>query len=101
MLSWFRRSKTTKDGHGDPTARTDASVKASAHSAGVGWRVASPTDLREQLQSSLGGAYALERELAGDVSAERFRREVHLTAGSQHPHVVPVLAAGSAGGLLQ
>ena len=86
-------------------------------------------DLRERLQAALGGAYALERELAGggmarvfvatetalgrrvvvkvlppelahEVSAERFRREVQLAAQLRHPLVVPVLAAGEAGGLL-
>ncbi|HZF67534.1 MAG TPA: protein kinase [Gemmatirosa sp.] len=87
------------------------------------------TDLRDSVQSSLGSAYTLERELEGAgmsrvflatetalgrrvvvkvlppelgeaISAERFRREVLLTAGLQHPHVVPVLAAGEAAGLL-
>jgi serine/threonine-protein kinase len=81
------------------------------------------TELREHLQTTLGGAYTLERELgggmsrvfvaeetalgrrvvvkvlppetAGAVSAERFRREVHLAARLQHPHIVPLLAAGA------
>ena len=85
-------------------------------------------DLREHLQSTLGAGYALERELgggmarvfvaadtalgrkvvvkvlppelAGAASAERFKREVQLAAGLRHPHVVPLLAAGEAGGLL-
>ena len=86
-------------------------------------------ELREQLQAALGGAYAIERELGGGgmarvfvaeetalgrrvvvkvlppdlahaVSAERFRREVQLAAQLRHPLVVPVLAAGEAGGLL-
>jgi serine/threonine-protein kinase len=85
--------------------------------------------LRSQLQATLGGTYTLERgargwghdarvsrsrrgrsdargrrgapaELSGEVSAERFRREVRLVARLQHPHVVPLLAAGEAGGLL-
>ena len=84
-----------------------------------------PSDLREQLQSALGSAYALERELggggmsrvfvaeetalgrrvvvkvlppelAGAASAERFKREIALAARLRHPHVVPVLAAGAA-----
>ena len=88
-----------------------------------------PTDLREQLQTTLGTTYALERELggggmarvfvaeeralgrrvvvkvlapalAGGIDAERFRREVRLAAVLQHPHIVPLLAAGEAGGLL-
>ncbi|HVT39089.1 MAG TPA: serine/threonine-protein kinase, partial [Gemmatimonadaceae bacterium] len=85
-------------------------------------------DLRQQLQATLGGAYTLERELggggmsrvfvatetalgrqvvvkvlpsemAGQVSADRFKREISLAAQLQHPHIVPLLAAGDAGGL--
>ncbi|MEJ7812394.1 MAG: protein kinase [Gemmatimonadaceae bacterium] len=85
--------------------------------------------LRQQLQASLGAAYALGRELGGGgmarvfvaeettlgrrvvvkvlppelsgvVHAERFRRESHVAAGLQHPHIVPLLAAGESGGLL-
>jgi len=88
-----------------------------------------PSDLRAQLQSTLVGSYALERELggggmsrvfvatetalgrrvvvkvlppelAGAASAERFRREIQVAARLHHPHVVPVLAAGKADGLL-
>ena len=80
-------------------------------------------DLREQVQQGLGSAYELERELGGggmsrvylatetalgrkvvlkvlppefggEVSVERFRREVSLTARLQHPNIVPVLNAG-------
>jgi eukaryotic-like serine/threonine-protein kinase len=89
--------------------------------------VTSSADLREQLQSTLGSAYALERELGGGgmsrvfvatemalarkvvikvlppemrgaVSVERFRREIQLAARLQHPHVVPLLSAGNAAG---
>jgi eukaryotic-like serine/threonine-protein kinase len=86
------------------------------------------SDLRAQLQSSLGSAYSLGSELGGGgmsrvfvaddlmlgrrvvvkvlppelatgLSVERFAREVRLAARLQHPHIVPVLAAGeSAGG---
>jgi hypothetical protein len=36
----------------------------------------------------------LPPELAADVSADRFRREIQLAASLQHPHIVPLLAAG-------
>jgi serine/threonine-protein kinase len=42
----------------------------------------------------------LPPELAGAVSGERFKREIALAAQLQHPHIVPVLHAGDAGGLL-
>jgi len=80
-------------------------------------------DVRDQLQNGLTGAYTLEQELggggmarvfvAGDtalgrkvvvkvltadlaegLSAERFKREIQLAARLQHPHIVPLLAAG-------
>ena len=86
------------------------------------------TELREQLQATLGRGYRLERELAGggmsrvfvaedralgrrvvvkilpadmarDVSIERFRREIQLAAGLVHPHIIPLLSAGDADGL--
>jgi tetratricopeptide (TPR) repeat protein/tRNA A-37 threonylcarbamoyl transferase component Bud32 len=84
-------------------------------------------DLRAELQASLGSTYTIERELggggmsrvfvaedtalrrrvalkvlphelAGEISAARFRREILLSAQLQHPHVVPVLAAGETAG---
>ena len=84
--------------------------------------------LQEQLQESLGTAYRIERELGGGgmsrvfvaldttlgrrvvvkvllpelaagVSVERFRREIHLAAQLQHPHIVPLLSAGESEGL--
>ena len=86
------------------------------------------TDLREDLQAALGGAYTLEHELGGGgmsrvfvaadttlgrkvavkvlppemsagVSIERFKREIMLAARLQHPHIVPVLSAGGSGGM--
>ena len=86
------------------------------------------TELRHDIQATLGAAYRLEHELGGggmsrvfvaeDVSlgrrvvvkvlapelaaglnAERFRREIALAAQLQHPHIVPVLAAGTADAL--
>jgi tetratricopeptide (TPR) repeat protein/tRNA A-37 threonylcarbamoyl transferase component Bud32 len=85
-------------------------------------------ELRDQVQSSLGTAYSIERELGGGgmsrtyvameqalsrrvvvkvlspdlaagVSIDRFRREIMLAAKLQHPHVVPVLSSGDADGL--
>src|SRR5688572_25431495 len=85
-------------------------------------------DLREQLQASLGAGYTLERELGGGgmarvfvanearlgrrivikvlnpdvaaaVSAERFEREMRVTARLQDPRIVPVLSAGDANGI--
>jgi serine/threonine-protein kinase len=79
--------------------------------------------LREQLQELLGTTYALERELGGGgmsrvftatetalnrkvvvkvlppevaagVKVERFKREIQFLARLQHPHIVPLLAAG-------
>ncbi|MEP7001757.1 MAG: protein kinase, partial [bacterium] len=86
------------------------------------------TDVRDQLQAALGDAYEIERELggggmsrvfvaveqalgrrvvvkilpadlAGSVSVARFRREISVAARLQHPHIVPLLAAGEVGGL--
>src|SRR5687767_8396015 len=85
-------------------------------------------ELREQLQTTLGDSYRLEHELGGGgmsrvfvaeeaslgrkvvikvlppemaaaVSMDRFRREIQLAARLQHPHIVPLLAAGETGGV--
>ena len=85
-------------------------------------------NLFDQLQATLSGTYRLERELGGGgmsrvflahetalgrrvvvkvllpelaagVSVERFRREIQLAAQLQHPHIVPLLAAGELEGL--
>ncbi len=42
----------------------------------------------------------LPPELAAGINVERFRREIQVAAKLQHPHVVPLLAAGRAGELL-
>ena len=42
----------------------------------------------------------LPPDLAAGVNRERFRREVQLAAQLQHPHIVPLYAAGSQGDLL-
>jgi serine/threonine-protein kinase len=84
--------------------------------------------LRDQLQRTLGDAYTIERELggggmsrvfvatenalgrevvvkilpaemAGQLSADRFKREIAVAARLQHPHIVPLLTAGDADGL--
>jgi serine/threonine-protein kinase len=82
----------------------------------------------DQLTEALGPGYSIERELGGggmsrvfvafdeslqrrvavkvmpehlaaSVSVDRFKREILLSAGLQHPHIVGVLSAGEAGGL--
>jgi len=86
------------------------------------------TELRDRLQTSLGESYRLERELGGGgmsrvfvahdtrlgrqivvkvlspdlaagVNSDRFHREILVAAQLQHPHIVPVLAAGETDGL--
>ncbi|HWZ27782.1 MAG TPA: serine/threonine-protein kinase, partial [Gemmatimonadales bacterium] len=86
-------------------------------------------DLLPQLEAALAGKYRFERELGGGgmsrvylaeevglarkvvvkvlapelsagVNADRFRRETQLAASLQHPHIVPLLTAGTAGDLL-
>src|SRR5262245_9545643 len=42
----------------------------------------------------------LAPELSAGVSAARFRREMQLVAGLSHPHIIPLLSAGEAGGTL-
>ena len=88
-----------------------------------------PISLTESLQAALGDAYRIERELvaggmsrvflateaslnravvikvlpaemANEVSAARFKREIEVTAQLQHPHVLPILAAGARDGFL-
>src|SRR5258705_3096806 len=86
------------------------------------------TELRDQLQGTLGAAYSLERELGGggmsrmfvasetalgrtvvvkvlppdlvgSVNMDRFRQEIRLAARLEHPHIVPVLSAGEMSGV--
>lgn len=88
----------------------------------------SSSEILGQLREELSGSYSFERELggggmsrvfvaeerrlgrrvvvkifSGDVMSEqgakRFEREIRLAAGLQHPHIVPVIAAGIAAGL--
>src|SRR5437870_10175983 len=85
-------------------------------------------ELRDQLQATLSGTYTIERELggggmsrvfvaeetalrrrvvvkvlptetAGQVSVERFRREIRLAASLQQANIVPVHSAGDAAGV--
>ncbi|HSA56267.1 MAG TPA: serine/threonine-protein kinase [Gemmatimonadaceae bacterium] len=54
-------------------------------------------------ERSLGRAVVvkvLPAELANEVSAARFRREMEVAARLQHPHILPVLTAAVSGGLL-
>jgi TolB-like protein/Tfp pilus assembly protein PilF len=86
-------------------------------------------DLSERLQAALAASYHIERELGGGgmsrvfvatetslgrqvvikvlppelaagLSVDRFRREIQLAASLQHPHIVPLLAAGPADDML-
>jgi eukaryotic-like serine/threonine-protein kinase len=86
-------------------------------------------DFQARLQRALDGEFLLERELGGagmsrvfvateralqrrvvvkvlppelaaGVNVDRFRREIQLAAQLQHPHIVPLLAAGDDDGLL-
>ncbi len=42
----------------------------------------------------------LHAELAAAVGSERFLREIEITASLNHPHILPLLDSGDAGGLL-
>ncbi|HXI33268.1 MAG TPA: protein kinase, partial [Gemmatimonadales bacterium] len=42
----------------------------------------------------------LHAELAASLGAERFLREIHIAAGLTHPHILPLIDSGEAGGLL-
>ena len=86
-------------------------------------------DLRRRLEEALGTQYTIDRELGGGgmsrvflaeevalkrkvvikvlppemaagVNQDRFRREIQLAARLQHPHIVPLLAAGSSTDIL-
>jgi len=48
-------------------------------------------DLRHQRPVALK---VLHPELAGAIGVDRFLREIRLTAGLQHPHIIPVLDSG-------
>ena len=42
----------------------------------------------------------LKPELAASIGAERFLKEIRVTANLQHPHIVPLYDSGAAGGVL-
>src|SRR5688500_5755957 len=42
----------------------------------------------------------LHRDLAASLGTERFLAEIRTTARLQHPHILPLLDSGEAGGLL-
>ena len=106
------------------TGRDAAPRLCSAHATGTPMTA----DLRDRLQTTLGSAYTVERELGGGgmsrvfvaeetrlgrrvvvkvlspelgagVSAERFEREIRVAARLQDARIVPVLSAGDAGGM--
>ncbi len=85
--------------------------------------------IEERLRTSLAGRYVIERELgnggmaivllaedlrhgrrvavkvlrpevAAEIGAERFLREIKIAAGLTHPHILPVYDSGEADGLL-
>lgn len=87
------------------------------------------SDVQERLSAALGGHYRIERELgaggmatvylahdvrhgrkvalkvllpdlAATIGADSFLREVRITAGLTHPHILPLLDSGEAAGLL-
>ena len=86
-------------------------------------------EITGRLQRALGSGYRIERELkpggmsrvfvaedmalrrrvvikvlaprlAAELDADRFHREIRIAAGLQHPHILPLHAAGEGGGLL-
>jgi Tol biopolymer transport system component/tRNA A-37 threonylcarbamoyl transferase component Bud32 len=115
-------------------ADADAWLKSVESPLGVepergGLRAQRTLEIQARLQSALGGAYRVERELGGGgmsyvfvaeetafkrfvvikvlrpdlaeaISAKRFQREIQLAARLQHPHIVPLLSAGEVDGLL-
>ena len=55
------------------------------------------TDLKHNRQVAVK---VLRPELAAMVGADRFLREIHVTAQLQHPHILPLYDSGVAGELL-
>ncbi|MEP6691676.1 MAG: serine/threonine-protein kinase, partial [Gemmatimonadaceae bacterium] len=119
-----QRNETTATGGG---ARRASVTWVIGHLGGraVG---SEPSDFRERVEHALGPAYRVERELRGggmsrvfvaedtrlgrrvvvkvlhpdlaaDLSARRFEREVKLAARLQHPHILALISAGDMDGL--
>jgi eukaryotic-like serine/threonine-protein kinase len=55
------------------------------------------TDLRHDRKVALK---VLRPEIASEIGAERFLREIKMAAGLTHPHILPVYDSGEADGLL-
>lgn len=55
------------------------------------------TDLKHHRQVAIK---VLRPDLAATIGADRFLREIEVSAGLQHPHVVPLYDSGDAGGVL-
>ncbi len=55
------------------------------------------TDLRHDRKVALK---VLRPEIANEIGAERFLREIKMAAGLTHPHILPVYDSGEAGDLL-
>ena len=104
-------------------------VPCSDHIGPLGFHEYAVSDFQARLQRALDGEFLIERELGGagmsrvfvatertlqrrvvvkvlppelaaGVNVERFGREIQLAAQLQHPHIVPLLAAGDDDGLL-
>ena len=52
---------------------------------------------RESLPERAVAIKVLDEELSARLGRERFVREVEVTSRLQHPHIVPIYAAGDAG----
>ena len=114
----------------DPSLALSADVANCAESALPTARHGFPrmSDLKQQLQTALGNAYTLERELGGGgmsrvfaareqslnrivvikvlstdaaagVSLDRFTREIQVVASLQQANIVPLISAGDANGV--
>ena len=115
-----QRAASRREGRSDVSSFLSALLKAKVEDL--------ETDFRDRLQTTLTGAYRVERELGGGgmsrvflaeeralsrrvvvkvlspdlaagVNFERFKQEILLTAQLQHPHILPVFTTGETEGL--